>query len=81
MAASVVVPVDVFEGGELDVALSPSRAARVDELPFEQAVEALDHDVGHNTSVGPSPLTTNTPPWPIWAQPQHTRLATSPFGL
>ena len=45
VAASVVVPVDVFEGGELDVALSSPGPARVDEFPFEQSIEALDHRI------------------------------------
>ena len=41
----VVVPVDVFEGGVLDGAEVVPRASVVDQLPFEQAVEALDHGV------------------------------------
>ena len=38
---AVVEPVDVFEGGELDVGQSLPGPARVDQLPLGEAVEAL----------------------------------------
>jgi hypothetical protein len=37
---AMVEPVDVAEGGELDVVESLPRCLRVDELPFVEAVEA-----------------------------------------
>ena len=45
VAASVVVPVGVFEGGELDVAQPLPWSSWVDELPLVEPVEALDHGV------------------------------------
>ena len=53
MAAPVVVPVDVFEGGELDVAESLPRPAWVDQLPFVEAVERFDHGVVVAVAAGP----------------------------
>jgi len=39
--ATVVEPVDVFEGGELDVVEAAPRTLRVDELPLVEPVERL----------------------------------------
>ena len=41
----MVEPVDVAEGGELDVVEAPPRSLWVDELPLVEAVEALGHGV------------------------------------
>jgi hypothetical protein len=43
--ASVVEPVDVGEGRELDVVESPPWALFVDEFPLVEAVEALDEGI------------------------------------
>jgi hypothetical protein len=42
---AVVEPVDVAEGGELDVIEAPPRSLGVDQLPLEEAVEGLGHGV------------------------------------
>lgn len=42
VGASVVVPVDVFEGGELDVVEAGPWALAVDEFPFVEPVETFD---------------------------------------
>jgi len=43
--ASLVEPVDIGEGGELDVLQPGPRALGVDELPLVEPVEALGHGV------------------------------------
>ena len=45
VAVSVVVPVDSFEGGELDVAEPVPGSSGVDQLPFGQVVGALGRGV------------------------------------
>ena len=45
LAASVVEPVDVFEGGELDVLEPGPGPVGIDEFPLEEAVERFDHRV------------------------------------
>ncbi len=45
MAAPVVEPVDVFEGGELHVLEPVPGSVGVDQLPLVEAVERLDHRV------------------------------------
>jgi len=45
VASPVVEPVDVFEGGELDVLEARPGTLGVDELPLLEPVEALDHRV------------------------------------
>jgi len=46
VAAPVVEPVDIFEGGELDVLDALPGPVRVDEFPLVEAVERFDHRVG-----------------------------------
>ena len=45
MEAPVIEPVDVLEGGELDVVEASPWSLRVDELPLVEAVERLSHGV------------------------------------
>ena len=46
--SAVVVPVDVFEGAQLDLVQAPLGAASADELGLEQP----DHRLGHGVVVG-----------------------------
>lgn len=45
MAASVVEPVDAFEGGELNVFVALPGSVWIDELPLVERVERLDHRI------------------------------------
>jgi hypothetical protein len=45
VASPVVEPVDVLEGGELDVVEAVPGAVRLNELPLVEPVERLDHRV------------------------------------
>jgi len=49
----VVEPVDVSEGGELDVFEAVPGALRADEFPFVEAVERLGHGVVVAVAFGP----------------------------
>ena len=45
MESAVVEPVDVAEGGELDVVEALPRTLGVDQLPFVEGIEPLGHGV------------------------------------
>ena len=50
--ATVVEPVDIGEGGELDIVEAPPRSLRVDQFPFVEPVEALDEGVVVGIALG-----------------------------